>query len=325
VIESLVVFFSIILLLREMEADEFRLGYGYGFNCDARTRIGKQMWMKLCAMMVGLCAISYVCVIPFLAYSAINERVPCFIGDFLRKGEQAFCAPTNNSEVQATLRHWPSHISFYRANKANLSTKTLHQPISFLYNLSPGYYLYYAVSLTPNSTMKVNVKSSYSDTVAYIMNYANFNNFSDGFDFLYYDNCNGSDCNMYVTSDAMDQYYIVAQNNADKTSRVTYAMDVDYLVFNVENLPKCSFLLCTYDNVSSEEIVIAENDGGGDEGMELNYPSVNNPVATSIVFTIFALLLVPVIVLIAILVYQRGLSCMTPKPVYNQERNSLLH
>ena len=252
-----------------------------GTSCAAFCGKNSDAMVFYCMMTIGVFVAVQVVVaivsIPLWVNWPLFEKDFCGPGNSLNPYEQMWCTPAKMTNI--TSNSSSNKVLFYRVNKANLpKVVTRYERVRRSFVVSPEHRNQTSFTLMSKSSMTAEVRSSGSSDSLYLMNHKQYvdwyiNRKGDG-DYM---KSGEGTLQISVFTSKPNSYYIIAYRSGKGNSTVTIDADVDYVLYNLSSKEPVNCQTgkgneCNFSNVSSDEMIIAENTGEMEYDTEILLP-----------------------------------------------------
>jgi len=186
-----------------------------------------------------------------------------------------------------------SSLRVYRTKPSDVPEVVVHDSVTKSFTLNPKSNEFQRFELMPGSNVTAAFGSSDSKDDCYLMNYANYVSFSKKKSFSSIKSGKGSLVVTYSVKDG-DAYYFVVDHKGKESAKASFNMSINYVRYQMNSRKQVQCTeKCKLDDVTSSEVIVAENGGKGECNVKLKLPDTwaAGAILTRIVGPIF--LIVP--------------------------------
>ena len=220
----------------------------------------------------------------------------CVNGLSLNPKEQMWCTPLIATTVRT--EYFAPSVSVYRMRKSELPDRVFrHDEQNMSFPLRQNMYKYYSFEMMPGSSISARISSSSYSDKCFFMDYENFLKFCDRGHYKPIMDGPGVLSVTYSVTVA-DNYYFVVYHPGSGTVTVSFDMSFNYSVYNVSQFKPdpCSLEgRCTFHDVGSDEIIIADSNSDKELDFHLLLPDQVNSSSSVVLIVLliaFGLLMI---------------------------------
>jgi len=257
--------------------------------------------MNICILLlvVGSCLLLIsiaLAIITAKTYPIGHGNASCVYGSFINEKGQMWCSPNELTKVDVD---YSPNIKIYREKKDKLPAVTYRNfDYSNSYPSVESVYKYYCFEAMAGSSIIGEISSTNSDN-CYLMDSSQFygfqNYYNDQYYILSFIKKGVKTLNLNYTFTKSDGYYLVIDHPSKDKADLFFNVSISFAVYDMSSFTPvtCANFKCSFDDVNTTDIIIADNTGQSDANVTMIVPGTLNTAATVVLIVFTVLTFIP--------------------------------